>query len=458
MTTTLLQGGRTIDPASGLDGRADLLLRDGRIAAISTRPGQLSHELGPSDLRIDCDGLIVAPGLIDPHVHLREPGSEAKETIRTGAASAVAGGFTTVCCMPNTTPALDTAAMVEFVRMRASEANLARVFVVGAATNARHGETLAPMGAMSAAGAVAFSDDGDGIASAEVMRKVLAVCQSLDRAFMQHCQEPTLTQGAVMNAGPLAARLGLTGWPAAAEELMLARDIHLNRSIGCRYHAQHLSSGGSAEILRRARAEGQPVSGEAAPHHLLLTEEACDGYNTMAKMNPPLRTKRDIAELKRAIADGTIQVLATDHAPHTTAEKGRDFASAPFGIIGLECALALYAKALIEDGVIDWPRMIAMMTIEPARLCGFDRRPATESLGTLRVGGVADVTIIDPGLRWTIAANEFASKSRNCPFDGWIVQGRATHTFVGGTLLHSSPGARPALRGAPRSSAAVSTL
>lgn len=434
MSSLLLSGGRVIDPASGRDGTADVLLRDGRIAAIATKPGELRSS--DADRTIPCDGMVVTPGLIDPHVHLREPGGEAKETIRTGAASAVAGGFTTVCCMPNTSPSLDTAAMVEFVRMRASEANLARVFVVGAATVGRQGEQLAPMGAMSAAGAVAFTDDGDGIASAEMMRKVLAVCQSLDRAFMQHCQDPTLTQGAVMNAGPLAARLGLGGWPTVAEELMLARDIHLNRAIGCRYHAQHLSSGGSADILRRARAEGQPVSGEAAPHHLLLTEDACEGYNTLAKMNPPLRTKADVAGLKKAIADGTITVLATDHAPHTTAEKDRDFSSAPFGIIGLDCALPLYVKALVDDGVIDWPRLIAMMTIEPARLCGFHLRPGLESLGTLRVGGLADVTVIDPQATWTIQAATFASKSRNCPFDGWTVRGRAVHTIVGGAIRH----------------------
>ncbi len=435
MPSILLSGGRVIDPASGVDATGDLLLRDGRIAALATKRGEL--KAADADQVIECEGTIVVPGLIDPHVHLREPGAEAKETIRTGAGAALAGGFATVCCMPNTNPALDTAAMVEFVRMRASEANLARVFVVGAATVGRHGEQLAPMGAMANAGAVAFSDDGDGIANAEVMRKVLAVCKSVDRAFMQHCQEPALTQGGVMNAGPLAARLGLGGWPAIAEEIMIERDIRLNRAIGCRYHTQHLSSGGSAEILRRARAEGQPVSGEVAAHHLLLTEEACDGYDTMAKMNPPLRTAADIRALKEAVADGTITVLATDHAPHTAAEKARDFASAPFGIIGLECALPLYVRALVDDGVIGWPRLIAMMTIEPARLCGFDRRPGLESLGTLRVGGIADVTVIDPGATWTIRAAEFASKSRNCPFEGWAVRGRAIHTIVGGVLRYS---------------------
>ncbi|MFO0830023.1 MAG: dihydroorotase [Phycisphaerales bacterium] len=430
MSSLLLQGGRIIDPANGLDATGDVFIRDGRIAAVSTKPGVLTpHDASAT---IDCEGRIVSPGLIDPHVHLREPGGEAKETIQTGATAAVRGGFTTVCCMPNTSPALDTAAMIEFVRMRAREADEARVYAVGAATIGRQGELLAPMGAMANAGAVAFSDDGEGIANAELMRKVLAVCKSIDRAFMQHCQEPTLTQGGVMNAGPLAARLGLGGWPAVAEELMLERDVRLNRAIGARYHAQHLSSGGSAEIIRRARADGQPVSGEVAPHHLLLTEDACDGYDTNAKMNPPLRTASDIAALKHAVADGTITVLATDHAPHTAAEKARDFATAPFGIVGLECALGLYAKALVDDGVIGWPHMIAMMTIAPARLCTLDRR--INGIGELKIGGVGDVTIIDPHLTWTIDADEFASKSRNCPFHGWTIRGRATHTIVGGTL------------------------
>jgi dihydroorotase len=292
------------------------------------------------------------------------------------------------------------------------------------------------MAAMAAAGAVAFSDDGDGIASAEMMRKVLLMCRTVDRAFMQHCQDPTLTHGAVMNAGPVAARLGLGGWPAVAEEVMLERDLRLNRAIGARYHAQHLSAGGSAEILRAARAAGQPVSGEVAPHHLLLTDEACDGYDTLAKMNPPLRTAADIAELKRAIADGTINVLATDHAPHTDAEKARDFATAPFGIVGLECALGLYAKALVDDGVIGWPRLIALMTLEPARLCGLDRRSGIEGIGSLSVGGVADVTVIDPALSWTIDPDAFVGKSRNCPFRGWSVRGKAVLTVVGGRIRH----------------------
>jgi dihydroorotase len=289
---------------------------------------------------------------------------------------------------------------------------------------------------MGQAGAVAFSDDGDGIASAQMMLRVLQMCKAVGRPFMQHCQEPTLTQGAAMNAGPLQAKLGLGGWPAIAEELMLERDVMLNRGVGARYHAQHLSAAGSAEIIRRARAAGQPVSGEASPHHLLLTDQACDGYNTEAKMNPPLRTQKDVQALREAVADGTIDVLATDHAPHTAAEKARDFANAPFGIVGLETALPLYAEALVATGAIGWPRLVALLTIQPARLLGLDGT----GLGTLRIGAAADVTVIDPGAAWTIDPADFRSRSRNTPFAGRRVTGRAVRTFVGGRQVFHHAG------------------
>jgi len=429
----LLRRGRILDASQGIDHEGDVLLSEGRIARVSTGG---SIDVPQGTRQIDCGGKIIAPGLIDPHVHLREPGGEAKETIKTGTASALAGGFTTVCCMPNTNPPIDTTTTVRFVQQAAREAASARVFVVAAATVGRKGEQLAPMAAMSAAGAVGFSDDGDGVGSPAMMRRVLEVCASLGKAFMQHCQDPQLAEGGSMNEGPVATRHGLLPWPREAEEIMLERDVRLNRSARARYHAQHLSSGGSAEIIRRARAEGIPVSGEVSPHHLLLTEDACEGYNTLAKMNPPLRTRRDIDQLKHAVADGTIDVLATDHAPHTTAEKARDFASAPFGIIGLDCALALYAKALIDDGVIGWPRLIEMLTRTPAELCGLGQHGLGQhGLGSLREGSVGDVTVIDPNLEWTIDVSTFASKSRNCPFDGWKVRGRATATIVGGRIL-----------------------
>ncbi|MEX0741981.1 MAG: dihydroorotase, partial [Phycisphaeraceae bacterium] len=313
--------------------------------------------------------------------------------------------------------------------------NLCNVYTVGAATKGREGAELAEIGLMARAGAVAFSDDGIAIASAGVMAKALRYVASTGRAFMQHCEEPTLTGGGVMNAGPLATRLGLGAWPAVAEELIIQRDVMLNESIGCAYHVQHMTTAGGVEIVRRARAAGQRVTAEVSPHHLLLTEEACADYNTHAKMNPPLRTRADIEALLAGVKDGTITVLATDHAPHTDEDKQREFPLAPFGIIGLDCALPLYIKALIETGTIDWPRMIAMMTQHPAALCSLERK------GTLAEGSDADVTIIDPEQRWTIDVNNFASRSRNCPFNGWDVKGLALTTIVGGQLkLNRDPG------------------
>lgn len=427
-TRILLRGGRVLDPDHDFDAQADVLLVGDRVERISTSPIADSQALA-----VDCDGCLVTPGLIDPHVHLREPGAEHKETIRSGAEAAIAGGFTTVCCMPNTTPAIDLPSLVDFVQMRAREAGFARVFCVGAATVGREGRRLAPIGAMAKAGAVGFSDDGACVADPAVMHRVLLTCQSVDRVFMQHCQEPTMTEGAAMHAGVVSARLGLGGWPSVAEDLIVERDLRLNRAIGCRWHAQHLSSGDSVEILRRARREGARASGEASPHHLLLTHDACENYNTQAKMNPPLRTSADVEALRAGVADGTITVLATDHAPHTSSEKSRDFAAAPFGVVGLECALPLYAKALIDTGIIDWPRMIALMTIEPARLCGLDHL----GLGKLAEGGPADLSVIEPGAEWTIDSALFRSLSRNCPFDGWRVRGRCRLTVVGGRAFRN---------------------
>ena len=428
-SSMLLAGGRILDPANGLDATGDVLVQNGRIAAVETTPGRI--DAGDA-AQVDVDGLLVCPGLIDPHVHLREPGQGAKETIESGSRAAAAGGFSTVCCMPNTAPALDTPDMVEWVAMRARERAACRVLVAAAATVGRHGEALAPMHAMQAAGAVAFTDDGDGIADADLMRKVLQTCASLGVAFMQHCQEPTLTRGAQMHEGPMSAKLGLVGWPRVAEELMLERDLRLDRSIGARYHAQHLSSGGSVDILRAARADGVPATGEVSPHHLLLTDAAVDGFDTHAKMNPPLREESDRLALVQGVADGVITVLATDHAPHTPAEKAKPFEEAPLGIIGVETALPIYVETLVATGAIDWPRLIALMTIEPARLLGI----ADLGFGGLAVGSPADVTVIDPNERWTIAADDFESRSRNCPFDGRDVQGRAVLTLVDGHASH----------------------
>lgn len=434
MFTLTIRRGRVIDPANRIDQVTDVVLERGKVKKI----GRVSK---PDGKVYDASGCIVCPGLIDIHVHFREPGQEEKETIATGAASAVNGGFTSVCCMPNTKPALDDDGRIEFVYSQAARANLANVFPVGAITKGREGKELAEMGLMAAAGAVGFTDDGVAVASAGVMNKALAYVAMTGKVLMQHCEEPSMTSGGVMNAGSLATRLGLGGWPRVAEEIIIQRDILLNMSqnIGARYHVQHLSSGGSVELIRRARADlfGQAhVTAEASPHHLLLTEDCCATYDTNCKMNPPLRGRRDIEAMIEGIRDGTITILATDHAPHTQEEKELEFAAAPFGIIGLDCALPLYARALIESGAIDWPAMIAMMTVNPARLCPLPGK------GELSVGADADVTIIDPKEAWTIDANAFKSKSRNCPFHGWSVTGRAVATIVGGDIKMSRDAGR----------------
>jgi dihydroorotase len=427
MNDVLLRGGRVIDPASGRDQPADMLLAQGSVAAISTQRGQLTP--ASETIVIDVEGCLVTPGLLDIHVHLREPsGDRHEETIASGAAAAVAGGFTTVCCMPNTTPPLDSPDRLLEVFRRATAADAARVLPVACATQGRQGERVTDVASLAEAGAIAISDDGDVVSDAGVMREALRAARDANICFMQHCQEPSLTRGASMNAGPVAERMGQIGWPHIAEELIIERDVRLNREIGCRYHAQHLSSGESVEIIRRARETGQPITGEASPHHLLLTDEACEQLGTAAKMNPPLRTAADIAMLKEGIASGVITVLATDHAPHPAASKDVDFAQAAFGIVGVESALPLYVKALVDDGVLSWPELVAMMTINPARLIGID----AGGLGTLTVGGEADVTIIDPDLEWTIDADAFISTGRNCPFDGWSVRGRAIGAIIGG--------------------------
>jgi dihydroorotase len=411
----------------------DVALASGRIAAMGRKLPK-----GDADRIIEAEGLIACPGLIDPHVHLREPGGEHKETIATGTHAAVAGGFSAVCCMPNTTPALDSPELVRFVFDRASAAGLARVFPVAAATKGRKGEEPAELMLMAEAGAAAFSDDGDCIPTAGVMARVLSLCASLDRVFMQHCQDPTLTKGASMHAGAIATKLGLTGWPRIAEEIIVERDIRLARGAGARYHVQHISSAETVAMIRAARARGERVTGEASPHHLHLTHEACDGYNTMAKVNPPLREAADVAALRQGVADGTITVLATDHAPHSADEKAQPFEDAPMGLIGLESALPLYAEALVTSGAISWTRLIELMTVTPAALCGLD----AVGLGRLSVGGVGDVTLIDPGMRWTLTRETLRGRSWNTPFLGRTLTGRAVMTIVGGRIVYELSGAR----------------
>lgn len=425
MSTLLIQHGTVLDPSRVFERRADVLIRDGKIAAVGA-------DLGRADRVIDARGMYVTPGLIDIHVHFREPGDEEEETIASGSAAAVAGGFTTVCCMPNTKPPLDNEGQIEFILREGQRVGLANVWPVGAITKGREGKELAEIGSMAQRGAVAFSDDGVGVADASVMRKALQYAKMFDAVLMQHCEEPTLSGGA-MHAGLVSTTLGLPGIPSEAEQLMISRDVLLNRTIGCRYHVQHVSTAGSVELIRRAKRDGLNVTAEVAPHHLLLTDESCRSYDTHFKMNPPLRTAIDVKACIDGVRDGTIDCLATDHAPHLAEEKEREFVYAPFGILGLECALPLYVKALVEPGHIDWMKLIDLMTTRPARII-------KSSKGTLADGADADVTIIDPNHAWTIDVDRFAGKSRNCPFNGWPVRGRAVTTIVCGAVKWSLDG------------------
>ena len=423
----LIQNARVIDPASGLDQSSDVLIEQGIIKAIES--GISTKGI---DRVIDASGKIVTPGLIDPHVHLRDPGQTHKEDIESGTRAAVAGGFTSVCCMPNTSPCLDSPEIVEYIASKADRVGHCRVFSVAAATKGRKGQQLAEITLCNEAGAVGFSDDGDVIESAAMMRNVFQAIAQTGKAFMQHCQELTLTKGAVMHAGEVSVKLGHKGWPRVAEELIIERDIMLNEGINCRYHIQHMSSGNSVKLVDRAQKAGQPVTAEASPHHLLLTHEAIETLGTAAKMNPPLREKWDMEALRKGVADGIITILATDHAPHHADEKTQPMADAPFGIIGLESALGLYHKALVETGHIDLPKLIELMTINPAKLCNLDQ----QGLGKLEVGGPADITIIDPNHPWTLSTDDLVGKSSNIPFLGWEMTIKPIMTIVNGTINH----------------------
>lgn len=421
MNDIIIQNGRVIDPAGGLDEITGVVVNKGKIVRVG-KVGTKAREV------IDAAGMIVCPGLIDVHVHCREPGHEEEETIATAAAAAVAGGFTTICAMPNTHPPMDNDTAMQYVLDRANKAGFARVLPVGCITKGRKGEELAEMGMMQSAGAVAFSDDGDGIASTGIMQRALQYAGMIDATLMQHCQDPDLFVG-VMNSGPTAVRLGLGGIAAAGEQIMLRRDLELVERTGAPYHVQHVSSAGSVELIRNARKMGLPVTAEASPHHLLLTDAACMSYDPNYKVNPPLRSADDVQALRQGVVDGTINCLATDHAPHSKEEKELEFGLAPFGIISLECALGLYIKALIKTKLLTWSELIARMTINPASVIN-------KPFGTLGAGSVADITIIDPKKRWTVKVNNFASKARNCPYDGWKLQGRATMTIVRGEIKY----------------------
>ncbi len=423
MSTLRIANGRVIDPSQGIDQVADLWVRGDRVAGLGPQPDL--H----ADRTLDASGKLVCPGLIDMHVHLREPGREEDETIATGTAAALAGGVTSVACMPNTEPALDSQAAAEFVYLQAERAGNANVFPVGAITKGRQGQELAEIGGLVEGGAVAFTDDGSPVASAEIMRRALEYCRMFDRAVLSHSEYSDLTRGGVMHEGFESMRLGLRGMPAAAEEIMVFRDIALAELTGARLHILHVSTRGSVELIRRARARGVRVSGEACPHHFTLTDRELRRYDSNYKMTPPLRTEDDVRALLDGLKDGTLEVIASDHAPHAVEKKTRELDQAPYGIIGLETLLPVCVLSLIEPGHLTWPQLIEKLTVNPARVLGIDR-------GTLRPGAAADVTVIDPAAEWVIDPSRFRSKSRNCPFAGWKVRGRAHAVIVGGTVKY----------------------
>jgi dihydroorotase len=421
MTTLLLANGRVIDPANGVDQVADLWVQNGRILGLGPRPDL--H----ADRTLDAARKIVCPGLIDMHVHLREPGREEDETIATGTAAALAGGVASVACMPNTEPALDSQAAAEFVCLQAQRAGNANVFPIGAITKGRGGKELSEIGGLVDGGAVAFTDDGSPVVSAEIMRRAMEYCRMFDKAILSHAEDLDLTKGGVMNEGFESMRLGLRGLPAAAEEIMIFREIALAELTGARVHILHVSSAGGVELIRRGKKRGVRVTGEACPHHFTLTDKCLRTFDSNYKMAPPLRTDADVQAIFEGLCDDTLEVLATDHAPHAPEKKMRELDQAPNGVIGLETLLPICILALIEPGRLTWPRMIEKLTINPARVLGVDR-------GTLTPGAVADVTVIDPTAEWTIDPSQFRSKSRNCPFAGWKVRGRADAVLVGGVV------------------------
>lgn len=421
----LLKGGRVLDPSRNVDEIADVLVADGRIVSSSGNAGKVDD----AEV-IDCKGHIVSPGFIDVHCHLREPGREDVETIASGARAAAAGGFTAVCAMPNTDPVTDNQAAVGFIIRQAQRADAARVHVIGAISVGQMGERLAEFGEMVAAGAVAMSDDGKPVVSAQLMRTALEYARSFGIPVIDHCEEPTLANGGSMNEGIVSARLGLKGIPSEAEEIMVIRDILLARRTGGHVHLAHMSTHGSVELIRWGKERGINVTAEVCPHHISLTEDRIGSYDTNAKMNPPLRTAKDVESLREAVKDGTIDMIATDHAPHHYDEKEREFADAPNGIVGLETALAVSVTSLVATGHIDFRTLIDKMSCAPAKLFGLPG-------GSLAKGVAADITVFDPGASWQVEPADFLSKGRNTPYAGMTLTGRAVATIVGGRVVYS---------------------
>ena len=421
----LLKNVLAIDGQVGLHDVCDIRIEDGLIAEV----GKGLPEDG-CEVR-DLAGCIATPGFVDMHVHLREPGYEYKEDIESGTRAAAHGGMVAVCAMPNTDPVTDTASVVEFILRRAREAGHCRVLPSGACTQGLKGEILAEMGDMAHHGAVAFTDDGRGVQDAAMMRRVMEYASQFDRPVMSHCQDEALVGSGQINEGSQSTLLGLTGWPAQGEEIQIARDIELCRLTGCQYHVQHVTTARGMELIRQAKADGLPVTCEVTPHHLFLDETAIDdSYNTFLKVNPPLRSKGDAKALVDAVADGTVDALVTDHAPHADFEKDREFEEAPFGMTGIETSLALYITELVEPGIITWERLVELLAVNPRAIL---HQPPV----MLAAGYPADITVTDPDVAWTVTKDEFESKAYNSGFLGWELHGRARDVYVGGaaTLL-----------------------
>lgn len=431
----LLRAGRAIDPATGLDGAVDLLIDGDRIARVDQ---DMPPDESPDTVVVLPPGCVVCPGFIDMHVHLREPGYEHKETVATGVAAAVAGGFTAVACMPNTNPINDTASVTEFILERASAVGLARVYPIGAVSVGSRGERLAAIGELRAAGCVAVSDDGHPVATALLMRRALEYAGMFGMPVIDHCEDRSLAGDGVAHEGYQASRLGLKGIPAAAEEIMVDRDIVLAGMTGGAVHIAHMSARGSLRAVRAGKARGVRVTCEVTPHHLVLTDDwlaAPISYDTNCKMNPPLREAADRDAMLEGLADGSIDAIATDHAPHHYDEKRVEFDRAPFGIVGLETAVSLALDRLVRPGVVTLTRLAELMSINPARILGVEG-------GSLRPGGLADLTVLAPDLAVTVDAARFRSKSRNTPFDGWQLRGGVAATIVGGRPVYVNPEVR----------------
>lgn len=419
--TILIKDGHVIDPGRW-NGPADVLIENGAIAAVS--PGLSAPKTATL---VHAKGQLVLPGFIDLHVHFREPGFEYKETVQTGTASAVAGGFTSVCCMPNTNPVNDNQSITELILERAKSAGNAHVFPIGAITKGSEGKELAEIGDLRRAGCVAISDDGRPVMNSLVMRRAMEYARAFDIPIVDHCEDLHLSEGGCMNEGLVSTELGLPGIPAAAEDVMVARNISLAELTGARLHLAHISTAGSVRLVREAKSRGLHVTAEACPHHFTLTEEVARGYNTHAKMNPPLRTWHDVQAIKEGLRDGTIDVIATDHAPHAPQEKQQEFTEAPFGIVGLETALPL-TFGLVDEGILSVEAAVSKLTSQPAKAFGLSK-------GTLAVGADADVVLVDPQAHWEIDPSRFRSRSRNTPFAGWKVKGQVTTTIVSGRLV-----------------------